>query len=132
MEEILDRLQRLLSARVITPLLLVALVGVVGFIGWKTFTLIEGETTTTETLSRQQEFSNNNFIVSKIPYRTPFYSITYDRHGTDPVTIKIFTPSPYYRSQAIYYLQKYDQEVTVDHPIIFEDYQSPLTEAQAR
>lgn len=128
MEVFFSKLQNFLGSKGSTILLLLVIIIVIGFAGWSGYTYLQGRASTEESEQQASQYTANNRIISKIPYKTPFYSISYDKNGIDPVTIKIFTNSPYYRSQAIRYLQKYDQEVTINHPIIFVDYKSPLSE----
>lgn len=92
--------------------------------GWQ---YISNQQTTSEVQELNTDFKENNPIISYIPYRNPFYSISYDRLAeSNSIKIKVFSESPYYRYQALDYLLKYDQEVTIKYEIEFVDYKSPL------
>lgn len=128
MEEFLSKLQQFLATPAATRVLAIGVAVSIGVAGWGLYQYQQETQPVTENEQRSSLYSDNNRITSHIPHRTPFYSISYDRNGTDPVTIKVFTDSPYYRSEAIRYLQRHDQEVTINHPIEFVDYTSPLKE----
>lgn len=124
--QVLHTINRLLGSRSSTYILSVLLTIVVGIGLWFSYQGYQSSSSTQSVQAQHDEFSKNNRIVHHLPHSDPFYSISYDRNNTEPVTIKISTKSPYYRSKAVQYLQGFDQEVTVNHPIIFVDYTSPL------
>lgn len=126
MQHFFDRLQEFLDSRASTLLLLAIVLLLSIAAGWGAYQYISDERATSESQSQRSEYSENNAIIRHLPHRTSFYSISYDKRGTDPVMIKIFTESPYYRSQALQYLMDFDQEVTIKHPIEFVDYTSPI------
>lgn len=126
MQDFFDRVQAFLDSRASTRILVFVIVILVAASAWGVYQYLTDERSTSIEQAQRSEFSENNFITKYIPHRTPFYSISYDRRGTDPVKIKVFTDSPYYRSQALQYMLRYDQEVTVKHPIEFVDYKAPI------
>lgn len=126
MEAYLDTIKKLFQSKTTTYVTVAIVIATIAYLAVTGYGILTNSRDSTSITQYNATFEENNSIVTSLPYKTPFYSISYDRHGTDPVTIKIFTESPYYRYQAIQYLTKYDQEVTVNHPIVFVDYTSPL------
>lgn len=121
-----DKIQATLDSRVTTILLTLVTVLALGFLGWGSFQYYKVSTSNASQKVAQSSFMENNSIVRSLPHRTPFYSISYDRKGNEPVVISIFAKSPYYRYQALQYLLRKDQEVTIRHTINFVNYESPL------
>lgn len=126
MEPYIDSFKRLIQNKKTTYVVAVMLIVIAIYIAITGYTLLTDSRSSSQTTQHNETFDQNNSIVGALPYKTPFYSISYDRNGSDPVTIKIFTISPYYRYQAVRYLTQHDQEVTVNHRIVFVDYKSPL------
>lgn len=119
----------ILSQKKITYILYVVVLLCTVYIGVGGWQYISGRQSTQEVQSLNTDFNTSNPIIKYIPYRNSFYSISYDRLSeSNSIKIKIFSKSPYYRYQALDYLLKYDQMVTIKYEIEFIDYVSPLQE----
>lgn len=81
---------------------------------------------TSAAADKEQIFKANNKIVQYLPYTSSYYSISYDKNGSDPVTINIYAGFPLDRNDALQYLISKDPEVTINHQINFPDFKSPL------
>lgn len=121
-----ETIASLLRSPKTTILLLVVGVALLGYIIWGGINLQHNIVTNQAYTQATKEFDRRNPIMSHIPYKTPFFSISYDKNDDGTLMIKIYTPSPYYRSQALQYLLRYDQQATIKYPITFIDYRSPL------
>lgn len=76
-------------------------------------------------LEKKKEASHTP-LISILPKRTPFWSISYQIHEEKQETnLLIFSKSPHYRYQAIRFLQMHDPEVTLKYRIVFVNYESP-------
>lgn len=117
----------ILSQKKVTYVLYLVLLLCTLYIGVGGWQYISGRQSTQQVQETNTDFNTANPIIKHIPYRNSFYSISYDRlTESNSIKIKVFSKSPYYRYQALDYLLKYDQMVTIKYEIEFVDYVSPL------
>lgn len=77
----------------------------------------------------EKKTASHTPLVSILPKRTPFWSISYQIHEDKQETsLLIFSRSPYHRYQAFRFLQSRDPEVTLKYRIVFVNYESPVGE----
>lgn len=119
----------LLKSKKVFSLLIIIGIMLVGYIAWVSINTTRTKSSSETYIEHQQKFTENNPLVKHIPYKTPFYSISYDTVG-DSIEIKVFTPSPHYRYEALQYMMFYDQEVTLKYNIVFVDFTSPLVDKE--
>jgi hypothetical protein len=74
--------------------------------------------------------AEENIILRSLPYKTPYYSISYNTSDSQQITLQVFSESPRFRYVALQQILKFDQEAIQKYPIQFVDFKNPLTQGK--
>lgn len=125
-QEYLLSLRSFFSSRWVTLVLWLGIIGATVYIGVAISQHNTTQLQNSAVVDAEAKFSSNNKIVRYLPYSSTDYSVSYSTYGNDPVTITISARYPYDRNQALMYLISKDPNVTINHKILFLDFESPL------
>lgn len=116
-------MEKILKNRTVGGFLVAACVVLLVISGYLGYTIISNSASNTIGSTVEK-----NPIIKHLPYKTAFYSISYDISTEDEVTIKVFTSLPYQRKIAIDTLNQFESYATSKYKVVFEDFDNPLRE----
>lgn len=129
MEQYIDKLTSILNNKRTTWVLVIVIIIALSYGGWLTYLNIKGAYTSNQFATEQEEFNKNNPVAKVLPRENSFYSISYQKNGTGPISIQVNSSWPFYRNEALQYMIQTDPNVTLNHTITFPDYKLPITRA---